>query len=143
MKPIVPSVCLALAVSAFALPATAADAAAVPLPAASAPREAAPPAPVIISSSARDQIKSDSQLTADAAADRGEPNVKLIIIDGDNSHIEELRVRGVPQRITVQPKIGPKKSYEIITGDGSRDLSPGVNTSRGAAGQRVWNVLTF
>jgi hypothetical protein len=33
--------------------------------------------------------------------------------------------------------------YEIITGDGSRDLSDGANTSRGAAGKRVWRVLDF
>ena len=78
--------------------------------------------------------------------ERGEANVKYTIIEDDSAHIEELRVRGTTQRIVVTPKIGPKignGGYEIIMGDGSRDLSPGANTSRGAAGQRVWHVLSF
>ena len=49
----------------------------------------------------------------------------------------------VPQRIVVTTKGRLATSYEIITGDGSRDLSDGVNTSRGAAGKRVWRVLNF
>jgi hypothetical protein len=72
-----------------------------------------------------------------------EPNVRHIVIEDDGSRIEELRVRGTTQRITVTPKVITHKSYEIITGDGSRDLGEGANTSRGAAGKRVWNVLQF
>ena len=35
-------------------------------------------------------------------------------------------------------------SYEIIVGDGSRELSTeGRNNSRGATGKRVWQVLSF
>ena len=79
--------------------------------------------------------------------DRAEPNVRQIVIDDNSAHIEELRVRGVTQKIVVTPKvlvsIGRTGNYEIITGDGSRDLSDGANTSRGAAGKRVWNVLSF
>ena len=75
--------------------------------------------------------------------DRAEPNVKRTVIEDEGTRIEELRVRGQPQRIVVTPKGGGKLPYEIITGDGSRDLSPGANTSRGAAGKRVWNVLSF
>jgi hypothetical protein len=74
----------------------------------------------------------------------GEPEVKHIVLQDDHTRIEELRVRGVPQRIVVTSKVGGKDtSYEIITGDGSRDLSPGANTSRGATGKRVWRVLDF
>ena len=45
---------------------------------------------------------------------------------------------------TVQPKDGAP-GYEIIAGDGvARAAQPtGRNGSRGATGQRVWNVLTF
>ena len=78
-----------------------------------------------------------------AALPSGEPNVKRTVIEDEGTRIEELRVRGQPQRIVVTPKGGGKLPYEIITGDGSRDLSPGANTSRGAAGKRVWNVLSF
>ena len=73
----------------------------------------------------------------------GEPAVKRTIIEDDGARIEELRVRGQVQRITVTPKRGSTRSYEIITSDGSRDLSAGVNASRGAAGKSAWNVLTF
>ncbi len=74
-----------------------------------------------------------------------EPDVHHTVIEDDGSRIEELRVRGVTQRITVTPKVGKAdvKSYEIITSDGSRDLGPGANTSRGAAGKRVWNIFQF
>jgi hypothetical protein len=88
--------------------------------------------------------RGEVQLEASAVDEKlaNEPFVKRTVIDDKRNHIEELRVRGQLQKVTVAPKDGAP-SYEIITGDGSRDLSPGVNTSRGAAGQRVWNVLHF
>jgi hypothetical protein len=72
-----------------------------------------------------------------------EPKVERLVHEDEGSRIEELRVRGATQRIVVTPKVGTGKSYEIITGDGSRDLGEGANTSRGAAGKRVWHVLSF
>lgn len=72
-----------------------------------------------------------------------EPDVRRSVIEDDGARIEELRVRGQTQRIVVSPKIGTRASYEIITGDGSRDLSEGASSSRGATGKRVWNVLKF
>jgi hypothetical protein len=79
-----------------------------------------------------------------AAPERGgEPDVKHTVIEGETTRIDELRVRGVAQRIVVTTKGRKPTSYEIITGDGSRDLSDGANTSRGAAGKRVWRVLNF
>ena len=73
----------------------------------------------------------------------GEPEVRHIVVEDDGARIDELRVRGVPQRIVVATKGTRVPSYEIITGDGSRDLGDGANTSRGAAGKRVWRVLNF
>jgi hypothetical protein len=84
-----------------------------------------------------------AQPAAPSAPSTPEPRVQHIVVEDEGSRIEELRVRGATQRITVQPKVGTSKRYEIITGDGSRDLGEGVNTSRGAAGKRVWNVLDF
>jgi len=72
-----------------------------------------------------------------------EPKVQRNVIEDEGSRIEELRVRGQLQRVVVTPKIGTRQSYEIITGDGSRDLSDGANGSRGAAGKRVWHILSF
>ena len=73
----------------------------------------------------------------------GEPNVRHTVIDDDSTVIDETRVRGHIQRITVKPKMAGLRGYEIITGDGSRDLGDAANTSRGATGKRVWNVLSF
>jgi len=80
---------------------------------------------------------------ASAAAEKAsnEPVVKRTVIDDKTAHIEELRVRGQLQKVTVDPKGAP--SYEIIVGDSSRDISEGRNSSRGATGKRVWNVLRF
>lgn len=84
-----------------------------------------------------------AQAAAAPAPAAAEPRVQHIVHEDEGSRIEELRVRGATQRITVQPKVGTAKGYEILVGDGSRDLGEGVNTSRGAAGKRVWNVLSF
>jgi hypothetical protein len=84
-----------------------------------------------------------AQSAVQPTANASEPNVKYTVIDDDSTHIDETRVRGHTQRITVKPKIAGLRAYEIITGDGSRDLSDGANTSRGATGKRVWNVLSF
>lgn len=73
----------------------------------------------------------------------GEPQIKRTVIEDEGSRIEELRVRGQTQRITVTPKVGTWQGYEIITTDGSRDLSDGATSARGAAGKRVWHVYSF
>ena len=81
----------------------------------------------------------------EAPAQRGgEPAVQRSVIEDDGTRIEELRVRGQTQRIVVQPKHGPRKPYEIITGDGLRQPpAGGGNASQGATGQRVWQVMSF
>ena len=73
----------------------------------------------------------------------GEPAVQWTVIDDDGPRVEELRVRGEVQRIVVKPRGGRGAEYEIITANGSRDLSDGPMSSKGTAGQRVWNVLHF
>ena len=73
----------------------------------------------------------------------GEPDVKRTVIEDDGARIEELRVRGETQRIVVTPKVGLRKSYEIMTGDASRDAFDGTGGARSSAGKRVWNVLKF
>ncbi len=90
------------------------------------------------------QALAAAPVTAPAAPTLGgEPDVKHTVIEGETTRIDELRVRGVAQRIVVTTKGRAATRYEILTGDGSRDLSDGANTSRGAAGKRVWRVLDF
>jgi hypothetical protein len=89
-------------------------------------------------------LNAGAQAQGQRQTSQPEPQVKARVLEDAGSRIEELRLRGHTQRIVVTPKTGAlQQPYEIITGDGSRDLSPGVNTSRGAAGQRVWRVLDF
>ncbi len=76
-------------------------------------------------------------------SERGEPNVKHTVIEDNGSRIDELRVRGQVQRVVVTPKVGPKKSYEIIVGRSGRDPVDGTGGANSAVGKRVWNVLAF
>ena len=73
---------------------------------------------------------------------RNEPKEQRTVVEDGRARIEELRVRGQLQRVTVSPK-GRAPAYEIVVGDGGRDLSDGPSPSRGAVGKRVWNVLQF
>ena len=74
--------------------------------------------------------------------ERGEPAVRRTVIEDDGARIDELKVRGRTQRITVTPKkIG--KPYEIIPSNGGPDQTEGPNGSNGSVGKRVWPVLSF
>ncbi len=105
-------------------------------------RNAARIAPAIVAFAA---AAAHAQSAPDPTADGrrgGEPAVQRTVIEDGRARIEELRVRGQLQKVTVDPK-GRLPSYEIVVGDGSRDLSEGAGSSRGAIGKRVWNVLKF
>jgi hypothetical protein len=77
------------------------------------------------------------------AAEAPEPRVQQIVMEDDHTRVEELRVRGQAQKVTVQNKNSKLPGYEIVVGDGGRDLSPNASSPRGAAGQRVWRLLDF
>lgn len=67
------------------------------------------------------------------------PKAHVRVVEDDRVRIEEARVRGQPQRITVHDKVATGKSYEIIVPTAGKDPSQ----DRGAAGQRTWSVLSF
>jgi hypothetical protein len=79
----------------------------------------------------------------DERVDRHEPNVKHTIIEDEGSKIDEMRVRGQVTQVTVTPKVGTHKSYEIIVGRGGRESVDGTGGANSAVGKRVWNVLAF
>ncbi len=89
------------------------------------------------------QAEEGADAKAGPGTSAGDAKVVETVIEDDSTRIEELRVRGHTQKVTVQPKNSKLPSYEIIMGDGSRDLSPGAGTTRAAAGRRVWSVLNF
>lgn len=61
------------------------------------------------------------------------------VIEDDNVRIEETRVRGQTQRITVQSKIGNVRGYEIVVAPGGKDPSQ----DRGATGRGTWSLFDF
>ena len=88
---------------------------------AAAPAAAAPPADAA-SAPARDRL-----------------TPTLTVIEDDGVRIEEKRLRGQAQRITVQSKVGGAKPYEIIVGPDGRDPSQ----DRGAVGLSAWSLFDF
>lgn len=70
---------------------------------------------------------------------RSEPEIKRTVVEDDKVRIEELRVRGQVQRITVSPKASGVRPYEIVPPDAGRDASQ----NKGLSGQRLWQFFSF
>ena len=102
--------------------------------------DAAPAAPRPPSGAASQPPAADESVAPRAAG--GEPVVRRTVIEDGQTRIEELRVRGNLQKVTVAPK-GRAPGYEVLTGDGFHATAEDPGTSRGSAGKRVWNVLRF
>jgi len=132
------SVVVAVAACALALGARAANAADAATPAAPSPADAAS-APA---RAAAPDAPSTNTIEEVEVGRAGEPNVRRTVIDDRRARIEELRVRGQLQKVTVAPK-GGAPGYEILLGDGTHTMGDDPGTSRGSAGKRVWNVLRF
>jgi hypothetical protein len=71
---------------------------------------------------------------------RAEPAVRRTVVEDDNVKIEELRVRGQVQRITISPKASGVRPYEIAPPDSGRDPS---QQSKGISGRSLWQLLSF
>ena len=76
---------------------------------------------------------------ANGAALRTDAAVQRLVSEDDHVRIEELRVRGQTQRLSVQNKDSALPGYDILPPTGGHDPSKG----RDATGQRVWPVLSF
>jgi len=77
---------------------------------------------------------------AASATARDATTPTLTVIEDDGVRIEETRLRGQAQRITVQSKVGGARPYEIIVGPGGRDPS---KDHRDAVGQSAWSLFKF
>ena len=123
--------------------AVAACAIGVAAPAANAADAASPPAPAVAATPPSTTANTTTTTIEEIEVGRaGEPNVKRTVIDDGRARIEELRVRGQLQKVTVAPK-GGAPGYEILLGDGAHPIGDDPGTSRSSAGKRVWNVLKF
>ena len=73
-----------------------------------------------------------------AAAADSSPFEKRVLED-EHVRIEEGRVRGQTQVVTVQSKIPGVKPYEVIMPALGKDPSQ----DKGAAGKRTWSIFDF
>lgn len=82
------------------------------------------------------------EVTPQTAAGRPDKAVQHIRTEDAGTRIDEVRVGGETQSITVQPKTGSKlPSYEVKPADTTRANVP--SSSSDTNGARVWNVLKF
>ena len=78
---------------------------------------------------------------AGKAPGRPDPSIERIRTQDAGSRIDELRVGGETQSITVQPA-ADMPAYEVRPMDASRNGS-GAASDKGSAGARFWNILKF
>ena len=78
-----------------------------------------------------------------APGSRPEPSIQRIRTEDAGARIDEVRVGGETQSITVQPKANVP-SYEVLPSDATKGGGTEPSTSgAGSTGKRVWNVLKF
>ena len=86
---------------------------------------------------------SASGTAAGSAGERPEPSIQRIRTEDAGTRIDELRVGGETQSITVQPKIGQNTpAYEVEPAESAKGNAPS-SSSGDTNGSRVWNVLKF
>ena len=74
---------------------------------------------------------------------RPDPAIQRIRTEDAGARIDEVRVGGETQSITVQPKTNVP-AYEVLPNDGAKGGGAAPSASgAGSAGKRVWNVLKF
>ena len=66
-----------------------------------------------------------------------------IRVEDEGSRVDELRVGGQTQSITVQPKTGDLPEYEVQSPDGARSRAGSRNGAETNTAPRVWNVIKF
>lgn len=81
----------------------------------------------------------------DNSAPTGKHNQRIehIRVEDGGSRVDETRVGGQTQSITVQPKVGSMPEYEVQSNDGARAARNRNNNSGDTTGTRVWNFLKF
>lgn len=95
-----------------------------------APAPAAAPAPVL-------------QPGTNPTSRRPDQTIQRIRTEDAGSRIDEVRVGGETQSITVQPK-ADVPAYEVLPSEATKGGGTAPSRSgAGATGSRVWNVLKF
>jgi hypothetical protein len=102
---------------------------------------ALPLAAALAQAPAQDVAPAAAKAEAPAASGRPDQKIQRIRTEDAGSRIDELRVGGETQQITVQPKTGGA-AYEVKPAEGARGAAPAAGNSD-TNGSRVWNVLKF
>ena len=103
------------------------------------------PAVAFAQSTAPESVPPTPRIEASPPATSGRPDkaVQRIRIEDAGTRIDEVRVGGETQSITVQPKTGNKvPPYEVKPSDSTKGSAPSTSSSE-TNGPRVWNVLKF
>ena len=74
---------------------------------------------------------------------RKNQRTERIRVEDEGSRVDELRVGGQTQSITVQPKTGDLPEYEVQSPDGTRSRAGSRNGAETNTAPRVWNVIKF
>ena len=77
-----------------------------------------------------------------AATGKHNQRIEHIRVEDAGSRVDETRVGGQTQSITVQPKVGTMPEYEVQSNDGAR-AARSRSESNDTTGTRVWNFLKF
>ena len=72
-----------------------------------------------------------------------EQRIEQIRTEDQGARIDELRVGGQTQSITVTPKASSLPGYEIQPTEGARTRPTQREGAESSSGPRVWNVLKF
>lgn len=90
-----------------------------------------------------DAQPAQAAFAAAAPAGRANQSIQRIRVEDAFLRIDEVRVGGQTQSITVQPKTGTNlPAYEVKPADAAGGAA--LSSSRGeTTGSRVWNVLKF
>ena len=75
--------------------------------------------------------------------DRLNQRTERIRVEDGGSRVDELRVGGQTQSITVQPKGSDMPAYEVKSPDGARSRSGSNSGAETNTAPRVWNVMKF
>ncbi|MCE1192461.1 MAG: hypothetical protein LWW96_09935 [Acidovorax sp.] len=86
----------------------------------------------------REALSNPEQLTG-----RANQRTERIHIEDAGSRVDELRVGGQTQSISVQPKTGNLPGYMVQSPDGARSRAGSHNGAETTTAPRVWNVMKF
>ena len=86
----------------------------------------------------REQLPNPEQMQG-----RNNQRTERIRVEDEGSRVDELRVGGQTQSITVQPKTGDMPEYEVQSPDGARNRAGSRSGAETNTAPRVWNVIKF